>query len=115
MLRSILCAVCLTGFANAGTQSDAASLWNDPVFQKQFIASYGINSEIEPRVTPDELKLLEKVRPLMATDLPQAESILKKAIKPGSSAILDFDLASLQAQQDRLKESLENYRRAVEK
>lgn len=115
MLRITLCAIILSGLASALPQSDAASLWNDPVFQKQFIASYGINSEIEPRLTPDELKLLEKVRPLMATDLPQAESILKKAIKPGSSAILDFDLASLQAQQDRLKEALDNYKRAVEK
>ena len=40
------------------------NIWNDPVFKKQFIASYGINSEIEPRVTAEEIAILEKIRPL---------------------------------------------------
>ncbi len=48
---------------------EIAAIWDDPTFQKQFIGAYGINAEIEPRVTPDEVKILEKIRPLMADAL----------------------------------------------
>src|SRR5262245_34707704 len=54
----------------AGAGSDAAAaelagIWEDPVFKRQFVASYGVNAEIEPRVTPEEVAILEKIRPLM--------------------------------------------------
>lgn len=90
-------------------------IWNDPVFQKQFIAGYGINSEIEPRVTPEEVAILEKIRPLMANDLPKAEVTLKKQMKPDCSAILDFTLGGIQFQQDKMTEALNNYQKAVAK
>ena len=90
-------------------------IWNDPVFQKQFIAGYGINSEIEPRVAPEEVTILEKVRPLMAEDMPKAENFLKKHLKPDCSAILDFTLGSIQFQQNKMVEALDNYRKAVAK
>jgi tetratricopeptide (TPR) repeat protein len=93
----------------------AKAIWNDPVFQKQFIGGYGINSDIEPRVTPDEVAVLEKVRPLMAQDLPKAEETLKKQIKPDCSAILDFTLGGIYFQQDKMAEALDNYRKAVTK
>ena len=90
-------------------------IWNDPVFQKQFIAGYGINSEIEPRVTPEEVAVIEKIRPLMAEDLPKAEVTLKKQMKPDCSAILDFTLGGIQFQQDKMTEALNNYQKAVAK
>lgn len=112
-------AVCLvlllSGTSRADDKSEIAAIWNDPTFKKQFVGSYGINAEIEPRVTPDEVKTLEKIRPLMAENLPQAEAALKKQMKPDCSAILDFTLGSIQFQQDRMEEALGNYRRAVEK
>ena len=116
--------VCASTQTRAGTpapsqpfQSNQPELdiWNDPVFQKQFIAGYGINSEIEPRVTPEEVAILEKVRPLMAEDLPRAEVMLKKQRKPECSAILDFTLGGIQFQQDKMVEALDNYRKAVAK
>ena len=105
----------LAGTARADDPSEIAALWKDKTFQKQFVGSYGINAEIEPRVTPDEVKTLEKIRPMMAENLPQAEATLKKMMKPDCSAILDFTLASIQFQQDRMVEALGNYQRAVEK
>lgn len=97
------------------TKQAIAAIWADPTFQKQFVGAYGINAEIEPRVTPEEVELLEKVRPLMADDLPKAEATLKKQIKPDSSAMLDFTLAGVQFQQDKMAEALDNYRRCVTK
>lgn len=102
-------------YAGADVKSDLAAIWNDPTFQKQFVGAYGINADVEPRVTPEEVKVLEKVRPLMADDLPKAEAALVKAIKPDSSAVLDFTLGGIHFQQDRLPEARENYEKAVAK
>jgi tetratricopeptide (TPR) repeat protein len=96
----------------SGTVQD---IWNDPTFQKQFVAGYGINSEVEPRLAQEEISILEKIRPLMAEDLPKAEAKLKKDMKPDCSAILDFTLAGIYFQQDRMAEALESYRIAVTK
>ena len=79
----------LAGHARA--QDEIADLWNDPTFKKQFVASYGINSEIEPRVTPEEVALLEKIRPLMAADpmlrAPSPEIVSESTLTEGCWAI----------------------------
>jgi tetratricopeptide (TPR) repeat protein len=111
---------CLMSFVPAPAgggddKSDIAAIWNDPTFQKQFIGAYGINADVEPRVMPDEVKILEKIRPLMAGDLPKAEATLIKAMKPDCSAILDFTLGGIQFQQERMDEALKTYQRAVTK
>ncbi|MBI5307078.1 MAG: tetratricopeptide repeat protein, partial [Planctomycetes bacterium] len=90
-------------------------VWNDPVFRKQFVAYYGINAEAEPRITPEEVAILEKVRPLMADDLPKAEGVLKSRMKADCSAILDFTLGGIQFQQDKMADALGNYQKAVAK
>src|SRR5262245_8445133 len=105
----LLCVGALVSPAAAQTalsSEDLTAIWNDPTFQKQFIGSYGINADVEPRVTPDEVKILEKVRPLMAKELPKAEAALIKAMKPDCSAILDYTLAGIQFQQDRMDDAL---------
>ncbi len=112
---TLLALASLAGTCRADDKDDIAAIWKDPTFQKQFIGTYGINAEIEPRVTPDEVKLLEAVRPLMADDLPGAEALLIKKMKPDGSAMLDFTLGSIQFQQDRMADALANYTRAVEK
>jgi tetratricopeptide (TPR) repeat protein len=105
------------GRAAAGdtTREEIDAIWRDPVFQKQFVGTYGINAEIEPRVTPDEVKILEKVRPLMASDLKKAAEQLRGSMKPDCSAVLDFTLGSIAFQQDDLESALRNYNKAVEK
>lgn len=105
----------LGGVATARGGEEVDRLWKDPVFQKQFVAGYGVNAEIEPRVTGDEVKILEKLRPLMSGDPAKAEAALREEIEPGSSAMLDFTLGSLQFQQEKLKEALATFQRAVGK
>jgi tetratricopeptide (TPR) repeat protein len=95
--------------------ADLAALWKDPTFQKQFVGSYGISAELEPRVTPEEVAVLERVRPLMGTNLRKAAQMLESETKPNSSAMLDFNLGSLYFQQDQMDKALKRYRRAVEK
>ena len=92
-----------------------AALWRDPTFQKQFVGTYGISAELEPRVTPEEVALLERIRPLMGTDPSKAGQILEREMKPDSSAMLDFNLGSIYFQQDQTDKALLRYRRAVKK
>jgi tetratricopeptide (TPR) repeat protein len=117
-----LCAIVIVignaGLCRAQSTSDLAKIWNDPVFKKQFIASYGFNAEIEPRVTAEEVAILEKVRALMADDdMPKAEVLLAKHIKSDdkASAIFNFTLAGIHFQQDKMNEALESYRIAITK
>jgi tetratricopeptide (TPR) repeat protein len=112
---AIALAAAASGVARADEKDDIAAIWKDPRFQKQFVGSYGINADVEPRVTPDEVKILEKIRPLMAEKLPEAEAALIKAMKPDCSAILDFTLGSIDFQQEKLADALACYRRAVDK
>lgn len=94
---------------------DLAAIWNDPTFQRQFVGAYGVNAEIEPRVTKEDVILLEKVRPFMADDLPKAEAMLRKGMKPDCSAIFDFTLGGVLFQQDKLIDALACFREAVRK
>ncbi len=104
--------------ARADDRDTLNAIWSDPSFQKQFVGGYGINAEVEPRVTPEEVKILEKVRPLMTgnvEDLPKAEAALRKLMKPDCSAVLDITLGSLLFQQDKLPDALASYTIAVKK
>ena len=112
--------LCLLAPLSAGqaARDDIAAIWNDPTFQKQVVAGFGVLAEVEPRVTPEEVQVLEKVRPLMAESPARAEEALQKLIKglkPDYSPMLDFTLGALQFQQDELAASQENYQKAVAK
>ena len=108
-----LALACLSSATVVDEGTDA--IWNDPVFKKQFIGGYGINADVEPRVTPEEVAVLEKLRPLMASDLGKAEESLRKQLKPECSAILDFTLGGIQFQEGKLDDALKNYEKAVAK
>jgi tetratricopeptide (TPR) repeat protein len=96
-------------------KGDLAEVWDNPVFKRQFVSGYGVSSDVEPKVSPEEVKVLEKIRPMMAKDLAGAEEALKREMKPDSSAMLDVTLGGIQFQQDKVPEALANYQRAVSK
>jgi tetratricopeptide (TPR) repeat protein len=99
-------------------RSEIDALWKDPAFQKAFVAGYGFDAEIEPRVTQDELELLEELRPLMANDLPGAARMLQKkmkSMKSDGSALLDFTLGGIFFQQGETEQALQHTRAAVDK
>jgi tetratricopeptide (TPR) repeat protein len=95
--------------------ADLRAVWEDPVFQKSFVAGFGVNPEVEPRISQDDMALLELVRQLMPDELPAAEALLRGSIQEDSSAVLDLTLGGVQYQQERADEALGNYRRAAEK
>ncbi len=93
------------------------SIWDEELFQKQFLGSYGVNAEIEPRVTAVEREQLQKVMDAMSDedDMQKAMKILRKSIRDSSSALFDFTLGNLYFQQDRLDEALTEYNKAIKK
>src|SRR4029078_6944115 len=40
-------------------QGDVAEMWDTPFFKRQFVAGYGVSSDVEPKVSPDEVAILE--------------------------------------------------------
>jgi tetratricopeptide (TPR) repeat protein len=114
-LAATLSLAALASAAPTDVKRDLDAIWSDPTFQKQFVGSYGVHADVEPRLSPEDVKVLEKVRPWMADDLPKAAAFLSKSIKPDSSATLDFTLGGIQFQQDRMPDALASYQRAVAK
>ncbi|HEV8200164.1 MAG TPA: hypothetical protein VGS03_09100, partial [Candidatus Polarisedimenticolia bacterium] len=98
------------GAAAAGKTDDGLSLWSDPGFQKQFMASYGALAEYEPKVSPPEKLELEKILQLMATNQPAALLELESAAKPDASALFDFTLGNFYFQQDNAEKAAAAYK-----
>lgn len=94
---------------------DLSAIWNDPGFQRAFVGGYGIHPDVEPRVTQDDMALLELVRQLMPDELPAAEKLLAESIRGDTSAVLDLTLGGIRFQQERLDEALVDFRNAVGK
>jgi tetratricopeptide (TPR) repeat protein len=95
--------------------ADVQAVWADPSFQKAFLGTYGINADIEPRATPAELKVFEKIRPLMESDRAKARELLLKAMKPESTAMFDFTLGNMAFQDENYEEALTRFQSATEK
>lgn len=93
------------------------SIWKTKRFQKEFLGSYGVNSEIEPRVSVVEQEQMQKVLDVMAEDesMTDALKLLNKYNKDSASAIFDFTIANLYFQQEEMSKALNFYNKAIEK
>jgi tetratricopeptide (TPR) repeat protein len=110
----VLLAGVLAAAAPARSEETAPlELWKDPTFQKQFLGSYGVLADQEPKITPAERLELEKLLGVMATDQAAASRQLETITKPESSPLFDFTLGNLYFQQDRSEEAAERYRLAT--
>lgn len=92
------------------------AIWNDPSFQRRFTESYIAETELEPRLTQAEREQMQKVLEFIAADRPdRALALIQKHSGPAASAVIDFTLANLHFQEERLAEAAAAYRVAVEK
>ena len=105
-----LCVLALLAWVALGARAETnetveLALWSDPEFLRQFLGTYGVRSEIEPRVTPDERLEFEQFSKLMVTPVgaDKALALLEKSVakavdKKGisrSSALYDFTIGSI--------------------
>jgi tetratricopeptide (TPR) repeat protein len=101
--------------APAEARDAAPDLFRDPEFQKQFLGTYGIHPEVEPRLTPIERDLLQRILPLMSSNPAEAIRLLESGGKKDASATLDFTLGNLHFQQGDMEKAAGRYRVAVAK
>ncbi len=92
------------------------AIWRSEAFRRQFTLSYAAESEVEPRLSVSERDLMQKVFDLIAAEKTgEAQRLLEAAAGPNTSAVVDFTIANLHFQQERLDEALLAYRAAVDK
>jgi tetratricopeptide (TPR) repeat protein len=93
------------------------AVWKSPAFRKAFLGTYGVRTDIEPAVAPEERVELEKVLALMASPggRKQAKILLYGTITPAHGGVFDFTLGNLYFQEDNLEHAAHWYRRAIDK
>ncbi|SKB04877.1 Tetratricopeptide repeat-containing protein [Prosthecobacter debontii] len=96
--------------------SPAASLWDNPVFQKKLLGSFGYSSEVEPSMSETERADYEQILPLLKDDPDKALKYLEQLrALPNSSARFDFLIGNLHFQKDRKQEAAKEFIKALEK
>lgn len=126
MIRSILILLLATAAAHAERIIPPSNLFRDPRFVKDFVGSYGILSDVEPKVSADEQALLAKVREMFeGSRFKEAEQevvrFIKETEKPTDpekqpaeiSPALVFVLGNLYFQADRPDEARRAFLEAI--
>lgn len=101
--------------ASDGVYPLTENSWSNPDFKKRFLGSYGVNTEINPKVTSEEAEVLKGVADLMESDPNQAIEMLKAALTPETSAAFEYTIGSLYLQSGDRESAMEMYRLAIEK
>lgn len=113
---SIAVALAAFAFGQGSLTPAELELVNSERFRKQFLESYIAESEVEPRATENERKLLQNVIKLVGQEkLDEAAAALGKGRSAASSAVVDFMLANILFQQEKLDEALPIYETSVDK
>lgn len=89
--------------------------WNNKDFIDRFMATYGVKSEVEPKISADENDLFKELIPLIQSNPNQAIVKLTEAITPESSAALEFTLGNLYVQSNNYPQAVVQYRAAIKK
>lgn len=101
--------------AQAPAANPSEGLWNDPVFVKEFIGSYGFLAGYEPKISEEEKKALRALIDMIKASPKAAIQQLEPQIKPSTSAAFDFILANLYFQEGNLDKAETYYRNAIAK
>jgi len=93
-----------------------ASVWDNPVFQKRLLGSFGFSSEVEPPMSENERSDYEQILPLLKDAPDQALVYLEKLrALPDSSARFDFLIGNLHFQNNRKPQAAADFLKALEK
>ncbi len=90
--------------------------WSNPELVKRFMASYGVDSSLEPSFeNPGEQAFYRELQDAMRDDPALAIERLQQRISPSSSAILSFALANLLVQEGEPEKAVEHFEVALAK
>ena len=97
-------------------ENEGLEVWEDSRFMNQFLRNYGVDSELEPPATPEEVQAVVEIRPLLdAEKFAEAEEQFAPKVTPESSALLDFTYGMLLYQQEKLEDAERYFNAAVYK
>lgn len=115
LLAILMAAAAGVAVGDVGADDEIAQLWRTPVFRREFMGSYGMKAEVEPRVSATERVVMANVAVLMGSKggMEKARQLLEKAITADSTAVFDFTLASIYLQEDKLDAAARWYQKAV--
>lgn len=85
-------------------------IWNDPAFRRSFAESYRAETDIEPTLDREEIRVMRDVLDLIDdAKLEEARARLTRALRADSSAALDLNLGNIHFQLDEYDEAVEAY------
>ena len=114
LYHKIIIALIFTIGASFASQLPIDPIWQSESFLKAYTASYGVDSRIEPKLSPEEKKVLESVAENMGKkDRKGAISILSENALTDDSPALLFNLASLLFEQGQAPASITNFTKAI--
>ena len=88
--------------------------WDNPDFQKRFIATYGVISPVEPRLSPEDSQFLRDVILPVIEDRPErAREALQDRLRETTSPALYFVLGNINLQRGNLEEARKNLQIAL--
>lgn len=100
----------------AALDAAPASVWDNPVFQKRLLGSFGFSSEVEPPMSENERSDYEQILPLIKDAPEQALAYLEKLrALPDSSARFDFLIGNLHFQNNRKPQAAADFLKALAK
>ena len=90
-------------------------LWKDPLFQKEFMATYGTLAGYEPELKEEEKETIRTLIKFLKVAPGEAIKQLAPQIKDDDSAAFDFILANLYFQEGQLDQAETFYNSAIKK
>jgi tetratricopeptide (TPR) repeat protein len=113
----VLCLVTLVSSQGQNSFLDpniSEAFWNSPQFQRQFLASYGVRSNVEPRFeNPEEQIFYSQLGDTIRDNPQQAIEKITQQLNASSSAILSYTLGSLHFQEGQHQEAIKHYEVAL--
>jgi len=113
----VLCFVTLVSSQGQNSFLDpniSEAFWNSPQFQRQFLASYGVRSNVEPRFeNPEEQIFYSQLGDTIRDNPQQAIEKITQQLNASSSAILSYTLGSLHFQEGQHQEAIKHYEVAL--
>ena len=86
-----------------------------PEFKKRFYGSFGIHSEIEPKLTQEDRPLYESIEPYLQNQPERAIKLAQKGITKNSNAAFDYLVGSLHYTQGNFSDAASYLNAALKK
>lgn len=116
IVTSILGAVSVAAVALTGqTYPLSDNFWSDPGFQNRVMGSYGVHSELEPKLDEEESQFFKTLMTVLEANIEQGATLLEDRITPDSSAALDFMLGTIRMQLGEMDKAIVSYENAIKK